>query len=268
MKRKQLFEFEDQSWFPNFMRIALTKLIVVLLKGLGTDKVLAAKLRSVLVESGNNEIIDIGSGAGGVMPFVHMHLINDAKLVNLKTTLTDLYPNSETIESVKSMKLNGLNYSDQPIDARNLENAPRGLRTMINSFHHMNPDEARDILNSVSKSGQGFFVYEMAENKLPFIVWLLALPLSIVIMMLMVLFMTPFVRPLTFKQLFFTYIFPVIPLAYAWDGQASMPRIYAMNDIDELLKDSTNANYEWQKGPVLNEKGKQQGYFIYGKPVN
>ena len=49
MKRAQLFEFEDQKWFPNSMRIALTKLIVVLLKMIGTDKLLAEKLKNVLI---------------------------------------------------------------------------------------------------------------------------------------------------------------------------------------------------------------------------
>lgn len=268
MKRRQLFEFEDQNWFPNSTRVALTKLIVVLLKGLGTDKVLAKKLSSILSETNNHSIIDLGSGAGGMMPFVHRNLINSGKHEKLTTNLTDLYPNPEAIKNIKSMSLNGLNYLDTPIDARNLMNGPIGIRTMINSFHHMNPNEAKNIISSAEESGQPLFVYEMAENKIPFLIWMLALPLSMVIMIIMVLFMTPFVKPLTFNQLFFTYIIPIIPIAYAWDGQASMPRIYSMSDIDELLKEASTSKYLWEKGPIMNDKGKQQGYFIYGKPNN
>ena len=106
----------------------------------------------------------------------------------------------------------------------------------------------------------------MAENKIPLILWWLFLPLSIVIMVLMVFFMTPFVKPLTFKQLFFTYIIPVIPLFFAWDGQASMPRIYTMTDLDEIMEGLTDSTYTWTKEVAKKSDGKKMGYFIFGLP--
>ena len=47
--------------------------------------------------------------------------------------------------------------------------------------------------------------------------------------------MTPLVKPLTWRQIVFTYLIPIIPICYAWDGQASLPRMYTMDDVEVLL---------------------------------
>lgn len=86
-------------------------------------------------------------------------------------------------------------------------------------------------------------------------------------MVVMVWVLTPMVRPLSFKQLFFTYIIPIIPVFYAWDGQASMPRTYSLSDYDELLAGLPNDNYKWEKGYLKNSQNKQKGTFLLGMPV-
>ncbi len=55
--------------------------------------------------------------------------------------------------------------------------------------------------------------------------------------------MTPFVKPLTWRQIIFTYLIPIIPICYAWDGQASLPRIYTLKDLDHLLAGLGSWNY-------------------------
>ncbi len=106
----------------------------------------------------------------------------------------------------------------------------------------------------------------MAENKMPLIIWWLLLPISLVVLMIMVLFMTPFVRPMTWQQLVFTYLIPIIPICYAWDGQASMPRMYAFKDLDILLEGLYTDNYTWQKGHAKKENGKKMGTYLIGQP--
>ena len=83
----------------------------------------------------------------------------------------------------------------------------------------------------------------------------------------MSLVMTPFVKPLRFSQLFFTYIIPVIPLLYAWDGQASLMRTYTFKDIDELIGENKNVDYIWKIAEAKNRNGKTAGYYIFGKSV-
>jgi hypothetical protein len=267
MKRIQLFEFEDQNWFPNNIRIGLTRLIMVLHKMLGLADVLSERIGHALTKSENSTIVDLGSGAGGAMPDVLELVKNKEGFEKTNLILSDLFPNSATAASINDLNDPSLKYETQPVDATQLNNAPSGLKTMINSFHHMNPTNAKRILNSAAENKESLFIYEMAENKIPVVLWWLFLPLSLVIMIIMVIFMTPFVKPLTFHQLFFTYIIPVIPISYAWDGQASMPRIYTLHDIDTLLMDVNSDNYIWEKGPVINKKGKKQGYYVLGTPV-
>ena len=80
--------------------------------------------------------------------------------------------------------------------------------------------------------------------------------------------MTPFVKPLTWQQLVFTYLIPIIPICYAWDGQASLPRMYSQKDVEELLNGLETANYRWDYGIAKKKNGKQLGTYIIGVPIN
>ncbi|MCF8414373.1 MAG: hypothetical protein K9G44_13210, partial [Melioribacteraceae bacterium] len=79
-------------------------------------------------------------------------------------------------------------------------------------------------------------------------------------------FMTPFVRPFTFSQFLFTYIIPIIPIVYAWDGQASLMRTYTFEDVKKLLKNNEIKTYEWKIGDAKKANGKNLGYYIIGTP--
>lgn len=266
MKRVQLFEFEDFDWFPSWIRAAMTNLIVVLHKMMGTPDVLAKLIRDLRARVPFDQIVDLGSGSGGAMPMVLEKLNEQAEDKPLKLILTDLHPNPAFIKQVKNAGNPNLTFKEESVDAGKLADAPEGLKTMMNSFHHMPPEKAKGILKSAQDNRQPLLIYEIGENKIPFAVWLLMLPLSIIIMMIMVLFMTPFSRPITLPQIIFTYFIPLIPFFYAWDGQASMPRMYTFDDIEILLKDIRTEDYTWELGNPKNEKGKNVGYYVFGMP--
>ena len=139
--------------------------------------------------------------------------------------------------------------------------------TMINSFHHMKPDMAQEILRSASKNQTPLFIYELADNKIPFLIWLLFLPLGLIINVFSCLILTLFVRPVQPLQLLFTYIIPIVPICFAWDGQISYTRIYTFDDIDILLRGNESPNYKWTKGYAKDENGRSIGTFVLGLPV-
>lgn len=267
MKRIQLFEFEDYNWFPNWLRACMTNLIVVLHKMMGISEVLGYLIARVLKEKNLSKIIDLGSGSGGAMPEVlkMLHELKDFSQVEL--VMTDLYPNIDAANTFNKNAQDKISYLKTSVDATDLLSAPEGLKTMVNSFHHMSPDAARKILESAEKNKQPILIYEMAENKMPLLIWVLLLPISLVVLMIMTLFMTPFVKPLTWKQLVFTYLIPIIPICYAWDGQASMPRMYSLNDVDELLEGLGSDKYYWEQGPAKKSNGKKLGTYIVGYPI-
>ena len=68
--------------------------------------------------------------------------------------------------------------------------------------------------------------------------------------------------------MFFTFLIPAIPVLYAWDGQASLVRTYTFDDVRELIGTEEDPGYHWEIKDGKNEKGKNQGYFIIGTPVN
>ena len=73
---------------------------------------------------------------------------------------------------------------------------------------------------------------------------------------------------MTFRQLFFTYVIPLVPLFYAWDGQASMPRLYRFEDLDELIQGlEHHPGYVWEKGYGKNKRGGKLGSYLLGIPA-
>ena len=267
MKRVQLFEFEDFSWFPSWLRSSMTNLIVVLQKMMGTNHVIASHVSKILKDNNISSIVDLGSGSGGIMPNVLEILRDKKELKNCTLTMTDLYPNMSVVKRFNKAN-KGVVYSAKSVNATNFNSVPEGLKTMINCFHHMPPESAKKILKSAFENKQPLFIYELTENKMPLLLWWIMLPISLLILVIMTFFMTPFVRPLTWQQIVFTYLIPIIPIFYAWDGQASLPRMYAFKDIEELVNGLSSSEYEWEWGYLKDDKGKNKGTYILGNTIN
>jgi len=266
MKRKELFEFEDLDWLPNVVRYGITNLIIVFHRLMGTAQVISRLIVQVREQHHFTQITDLGSGAGGPMPEVIRILNADHKTDKLTLLLSDLYPSPKVIAKTNNKGLKNVKYSTSSIDAREIGIAPKGLKTMIASFHHMNPSTAKSILLSAQENREPLLIYEVAKNNIPFVVWLVLLPLSLLILIIMSLVMTPFVRPLSIGQIVFTYIIPIIPLIYAWDGQASLMRTYTFEGIRSLLDGEEQSDYHWEISDAKNENEKKVGYYVMGYP--
>ncbi len=266
MKRIQLFEFEDFAWFPKGIRSSMTNLIIVLMKWMGTTEVIKILVKDLIEKGNHKQVTDLGSGSGGVMPDVVRELnVTDNSAIKLQ--LTDLHPNPN-IADVYNRVDDEVSYRTESVNAVNLANAPEGLVTMVNSFHHMPPTVAKAILKSAQENKRTLLIYELAQNKIPFLIWCIMLPISLVILMLMTWVMTPMVKGLTFQQVVFTYFIPIIPICYAWDGQASMPRTYAFKDLEEMIHEFRSEDYQWIIEPTLKPDGKKAGYCVKGIPAS
>ncbi len=259
MKRIQLFEFEDQPWLPNWLRKCMTRLINVMHKLLGTKHDVAALAVKAMNHVHKPTIVDLCSGSGGPMLQVSKTIQDRYKIDHLSLTLTDLYPDLQVAESVNNTANNNINYQTKPVDVTRLDSQLKGVRTIIGSFHHFNPEAARQILKDARDQQQPICVYEISDNSLPSSLWWISIP-SIFIMSF---FITPFARPMSWQQLVFTYLIPVIPICFAWDGAASNARTYTPNDMDELLKGLENEGYRWEKGRI-NRKAKK--LYLMGIP--
>ncbi len=246
MKRIQLFEFEDLNWFPSMLRDCMTRMLNVMHKMVKTEEVLTDLLTDYFIEKPDNKhIIDLCSGGGGAMPGVFRKLKETEGLQNLQMTMTDLYPNRKAAAEINS-KNEGINYRTVPVDATDVDMKLKGLRTMICSFHHMPVPVAKKILASAFKKRQDILIYEMSDNEFPFFLWWTAILPNIISGFVV----SAMARPFTLQQFIFTYIIPVLPLCFAWDGAVSNARTYTKSDLDELLLDLQADDYVWEKGTI------------------
>ncbi|MCB0477216.1 MAG: hypothetical protein KDC84_03580 [Crocinitomicaceae bacterium] len=259
MKRIHLFEFEDLPWFPDFVRVCMTRYLLLVHKLFGSRPVIAELLAKTLKETGKNKIIDLCSGAGGPMIEAYEDLKN-GNFKDLEVSLSDLYPNQSAAEEINSNGDANLSYITQPVDATHPQKELDGLRTMVCSFHHMTEQNAKAILKDAKDQKQPILIFEISDNSSPKFLWWIAFPINIFV----VLLLTPMIKPFTKEQLIFTYLIPILPIAIAWDGAVSNARTYSQHDLDLLTKDLQSDDYIWEKGIV---KGKGNKLWLVGKPV-
>jgi len=260
MKRIQLFEFEDFAWFPNWLRVCMTRYIVAVHRLIGTPGKLAQLLARALPHASAPRVIDLCSGGGGPMPAVQQILASKYGLGDVSFTLTDLYPNLDAANEINRRGNPSMTYSTSPVDATEVGSDFVGVRTMTCSLHHMRPELARKILADAQKSRQPFCAYELTNNTPPIWLWWLALPINLAL----VLLLTPFVRPLRWQQLVFTYVIPLLPLFIAWDGAVSNARTYTLSDMEELLTELRKPGYTWETGALPSRAG--NNLYLLGIP--
>jgi len=250
MRRIHLFEFEDQTWFPSFLRNYITDFLQFLSNKAKVYQPVVDVIYNTLNAGHTSTIIDLGSGSGGGL----LWLSDELKKINpaLQIILTDLFPNIEAFEYTRQ-KSSVFDYFRHPVDAKNVPESLKGLRTQFLSFHHFNPDEARMIIQNAVNAQQSIAIFEIQDRSFPsFIAMLLSL--------VSVLFTTPFIRPFRFGRLVFTYLIPVIPLVVLWDGIVSCLRTYSVDEMKALVDSLENKkNYSWQ----FDKKKSKTGFVMY-----
>jgi len=184
----------------------------------------------------------------------------DARGLTLE--LSDLYPNLAVAQQINASADGNVRYLTESVDATRVPADRPGVRTMICSLHHLRPELARATLKDSRDAKQPFLAFELSDNSRPRWLWWLAIPFAF----LAVFFVTPKVRPLTWQQLVFTYVIPVLPLFIAWDGAVSNARTYTAADLDELLVPLRDRDdYRWEVGTVGGPGG--QKLWLLGLPA-
>lgn len=262
LKRIHLFEFEDFPWFPDWLRQHMTLYIVAMHRLLGTHGLIAPLIKRCLDRSERKTIIDLCSGAGGPMREVMSLLRRERGLENVELTLSDLYPNKMAAADINSASYPGIRYKLEPVDATDVDLSLGGVRTMICSMHHMRPEVAQKILQDAAKKKQPLCVFEISDNALPIFGWWLAFPVGFFV----VLIVSSMIRPMTWRQLVFTYLIPILPLLIAWDGSVSNARTYTKADLETLLGGVKADGYTWEVGSVKNKGNPGSMIYLLGLP--
>jgi hypothetical protein len=259
MRRLHLFEFEDQSWFPSPVREAMTDFLSFM-SGFADVPFsgFVERLNRAMLETGDDRLIDLASGAGG--PAITIaRMLRDRRNASVEVTLTDLYPNLPRLELAQREGQGFVDFVEHPVDARHVREDLRGFRLMCNAFHHLRPSAARECLADAVRQRQGLALLEFVQRS----------PLSaaqISLGMLTMLLVTPFIRPHRLSRFVFTYLLPVVPLCTLWDGLVSCLRAYEPDELKALVDSLPDNDYIWEIGRLPVPKTPAAITYLIGRP--
>lgn len=255
MKRIHLFEFGDQAWFPAFLRNYLTDFLQFLSNKSKLYQPILPLLSQKLKKGQHKTIIDLASGGGGALLWLNQELRKE--IPNLHIILTDYYPNLTAFERTRKLADN-FEYIPTSVDARKVPAHLQGFRTQFLSFHHFRPEDAQQILQNAVDVRASIGIFEGQDRSLPSILAMLFSPITVWLV-------TPFIRPFSLGRLFFTYLFPIIPLCVLWDGVVSSFRTYSVEEMEELVGQlDGGSSYDWAIG---EKKGKANKIlYLIGTP--
>lgn len=235
MIRLHLFEFEDQVWFPKRIRNLITDILGHLVKN---DLYLPStnKIKEVMQQADCDQIIDLCAGSGEAA--LRLQAALQENNFPTKLILTDKYPNAEKIKALNNASVC---YFPQSIDAVSVSPNLKGFRTLFASFHHFNPSQAQKILQDAVTNGMPIGIFEFTERRWNRIFFML-------LAVFYALMITPFIKPFSLRRLFYTYIFPIVPLVFAFDGIISTLRTYNEDELKKMISLLENNNFAWEIG--------------------
>lgn len=249
MRRVQWIELEDQPWLPAPVRDAATALLDLMVARMGLYDGVVPDIAAVVAATGATHLVDLCSGAGG--PAVRARQQLRAHGYDVGLTLTDLYPSAVGRRRVDARPDAGLSYRPDAVDARTggpLE--PVGVRTMFGALHHFPPDAVHALLAGLVARRQPLCLVDITASpllrRLPPVAVAPLIGLNAVVVAVVALVLAPAVRPVRPLHLLLTYLPPVMPFVFAWDGTVSALRAYTPDDILAIARTVPGAGaYEW-----------------------
>ncbi len=241
MKRRQLFEFEDQPWLPNAVRSGITDFLQHISNMGNSFGSVIPLLADAMQESGYTEVLDMCSGGGGGMLKVQKAL-EEAMQQPTPITLSDKYPNLAAFAMIQEASGGKIGFARESIDVKNVPADRRGFRTMFRAFHHFPEADARQILQNAVDQNVPIAIFEQTERS-----WESARKASFYILV-GVFTMTPAIRPRKTSRFLLTYLLPLIPISLWWDGIVSILRTYTIAELQQMADEVKSPHYTWQVG--------------------
>jgi hypothetical protein len=237
-RRHQLFEFSDLPCWPGVLRTyALDYLRAVAERFHPVSPKIDVLLRAMDV-GGTDQIVDLASGVGGPWPHLAAEIAG-RRGRSIRLLLSDKYPPANVESELAAIP--GASYVRESVDARHVPKRLAGLRTFFNGFHHFPPDEARQILQDAVRNGQPIAVFEMLERSWSYFAFQMLAPLVVMIM-------TPKIRPVRLSRILLTFAIPVIPLCMLWDSLVSVLRCYTTQELLAMTAGLEGERYVWDAG--------------------
>ena len=241
MRRLQLVELHETRWFPGVWRDLITDFLAHYAVTFRPYAHVVELLARALRQAGTTRLVDLGAGGGctalGLKP-----ALDEALGAPVTVVLTDKYPNLNAFAAVAARFPGEVEVVTESVDATSVPATLDGFRTLFTSFHHFEPQRARAILANAARSGRGIGVFEYTERR-P-LLWTLPL----ILIPALIWCVTPFMRPLTWRRVLWTYLLPVVPLVAVLDGVVSVLRSYSPDELLRMVEGLDLDGYSWRVG--------------------
>lgn len=258
VSRVNIREIEDLEVTPPLVRDAITQLLNLFHRVFQTQRLFAPKLKELMEKTKQSQLVDLCSGAGGVVPLLLAELAKHG--IKASATCTDLYPNEDAIRYFKDSE-DPIEYFAESVSATNVPASLPGVRTLIAGFHHLDPQAAYQVLENAFNQRQPITIFEITCNK-PWWAFLFAAA-SIP----GVLALTPFYWPKV-SQFILTYLIPVIPMVGAIDGFLSHFRTYSEAELLSMTSGLSSSHYVWEIGAHRHPLAAEPWPYLLGYPIN
>lgn len=191
----------------------------------------------------DHQIVDLCSGGGGAILSLHQELEHKNLIPPFSIVITDKFPNTAAFDKIASPTIIPIKES---VDATNVPKNLRGFRTLFSSFHHFKPNQAKLILKDAVEKNTAIGVFEMTKRSWKSFLILIIGPIQALVF-------TPFIRPFRWSRIFWTYIIPIVPIIYAWDGLISNMRSYTIDEMKEMTKELKSDHYKFEMGHLTSK---------------
>ena len=257
MERLHLIEIEDQDWCPRTVRDAATDYLQFALAATKPYAAIIPILTAALRRTDTLRVLDLCSGAAG--PWLWLRPFLAEMGMSVSVCLTDKYPNMEAFQRSSRLTNQAISYHPQPVDATRVPGELPGFRTMFTAFHHFRPEQAREVLADAVRKRQGIGVFEATQRR----------PLALLLTLLaplVVLLVTPVIRPFRWSRLLWTYLIPLVPLVTLFDGLVSCLRTYSVQELRDLTARLDTNDYHWDIGTVKSKMTPIPITYLIGVP--
>lgn len=249
MKRIHALELHELSGCPDLVRRLATDYLHTVGRVFRAFEPVTPLLEGALVASGEHRIVDLCSGGTG--PVIELaEWVKARRGLDVSVVLSDLFPNRSAFAEAAARSAVPVVGELEPVDARRVPSRLGGVRTLFDAFHHFAPDDARGILRDAAEQRAPLLVVEATERSLAAVLGML------LFVPLLVLVLTPFVRPFRVWRLLLTYVIPLALPLIVFDGVVSCLRSYTQQELVELTRGLGGEDYRFYVGTLKSRGGR------------
>ena len=116
----------------------------------------------VLDQTGETQVIDLGSGGGGPVLQVQQNLNLHNKPITF--ILTDKFPNPDAWRYLQEKTKGQVSFYPDSVDAENVPAGLNGVRTLFSAAHHFRPEQIKAILKAAVAQRQAICLFDGGDK--------------------------------------------------------------------------------------------------------